>query len=132
MTNKPKPKKIKCEECKKIFSRKSVQKARDGRMLCGNCRKYRVITNKFYSIPQTKRGQNRQASNFYLSDSEKRIMQGQLMKRGLSPEKAWNRVQSAIQILKKMKQKNKTLQQQERIKENYTKIKKQKFLEELK
>lgn len=95
--------KTQCEHCKKWYSKKSVQKARDNRMLCGICRKCHVITNPFYQIPQKNKTQNKQIGNFNMSEQEKNMLYKQFMSRGFSSEEAWKKVDKKSRMLRRMR-----------------------------
>jgi hypothetical protein len=128
----PKPKKperVKCEECKKTYSKRSVLKAPDGRWLCGHCRKFKVITNPFYKEPPTRK--NETISDYNISDAEKKFLHKQLMKRGMPSEKAWAKIDKDSRILKKMKQQKQYSRQRFAIEKQIQINQHKKFLEGL-
>ena len=95
--------KIQCEHCKKWYSKKSVKKAQDNRMLCGTCRKYHCITNLFYSIPQKKRFKYSKIGNFNMTDTERYKLHSDFMAQGLTSQEAWRKVNEKGRILRSMR-----------------------------
>ena len=122
--------KLKCFDCKKEFSH--LEKCKDGKDRCKNCKK-KLVTNPFYNKNYEKR--RGFIGKFNMSEDEKKHLMTNLIKKGVPYKEAKRRIENDVKVLSEMKKKknynNRLEEQNKKIQSKTSKEMKNKLLKGL-